>query len=118
MQRSDRLSEDVIKIFHNAKGSVIKNISKWTKNASVELDNEHELQHLKWDNHDSHFDHAAGEYEPLPTEHTHPKKADDSNHPVPDNTPKSALGIPPANTPTTQAEIDKTLTQNKDNSPD
>ena len=53
MQRNDRISEDVIKFFHNAKGSVSKNISKWTKNTSVELDNEHELQHQKWNNDDS-----------------------------------------------------------------
>ena len=29
MQRKDHLSDDVIKIFHNAKGSVKNNVEKW-----------------------------------------------------------------------------------------
>jgi len=73
MLRSDRLSEDVIKIFHNAKGSVRNNISKWTENATAETKSDYELNSPPRRNYDSSpFDHAAGEYEPLPREHTHP----------------------------------------------
>ena len=94
MQRNDRLSEDVIKIFHNAKGSVSKNISKWTKNANVKLDNEHVPKHPQSNNHDSPFDHAAGEYEPLSEERTHFNTAEDSNIPVHDNTTQSTFETP------------------------
>ena len=105
MQSSDRLSEDVIKIFHNAKGSVRKNISKWTEDANIELDNGHEPQHPKWINYDSPFDHAAGEYEPLPEERIHLNTAGVSNTPVHNNTTQSAFETPPASKSITLAEI-------------
>lgn len=90
MLRNDRLSEDVIKIFHNAKGSVRNNISKWTENATAETKSAYELKSTQRRNYDaSPFDHAAGEYEPLPREHTHPSIAEVHN----DSIKKDAIKI-------------------------
>lgn len=36
MDRADKISEDVIKIFHNAKGSIFNNILEWTENLKDE----------------------------------------------------------------------------------
>lgn len=87
MQRSDQISQDVIKIFHNAKGSVSKNISKWTVKDNVEPDNSQPLQPTKWKNHDSPFEHIAGECETLPNE---------SNPPIHGTNVLSTIKIPTA----------------------
>ncbi len=36
MELADRVSESVIKIFHNAKGSIVHDVTKWTKNLETE----------------------------------------------------------------------------------
>lgn len=47
MQREDRYSEDVIKIFHNAKGSIKNKIDEWTDNENRKQENEPEPQKSK-----------------------------------------------------------------------
>lgn len=36
MDFSDKLSEDVIKIFHNAKGSIVNDVMKWAQDLKEE----------------------------------------------------------------------------------
>lgn len=64
MERKDHISDDVIRIFHNAKGSVRNNLEKWVDNTDVEVANSEEPNDIGW-NPNSQRDHAAGEYEPL-----------------------------------------------------
>lgn len=63
MQRKDHLSDDVIKIFHNAKGSVKNNVEKWVDPNDTQMTKSEETN-IGW-NSTSQRDHAAGEYEPL-----------------------------------------------------
>ena len=80
MQREDYLSNDVIKIFHNAKISVKNNVEKWVDNENYIVDSK-EPTDIEW-NSNSQRDQAAGEYEPLQERNTPyfntRKKADDS----------------------------------------
>ena len=72
MQRKDHLSDDVIKIFHNAKGSVKNNLEKWVDNNNSQMTNNEEPIDIGWNlNSNSQRDHAAGEYEPLQERNTH-----------------------------------------------
>lgn len=103
MQHNDRLSEDVIKIFHNAKGSVRNNITKWTKNASVDISNE-----AQWKNHDSSFNHAVGES-------THLNTKEDSNPPVKGSSTKSMFGAQSISENLQQATFGQKNSSNKDN---
>ncbi|QUW21615.1 hypothetical protein JSQ81_17760 [Sporosarcina sp. Marseille-Q4063] len=81
MQRKDHLSDDVIRIFHNAKGSVKNNVEKWVDNNDAQMANSEEPADVEW-NSNSQRDHAAGEYEPLQERNTHAfstlKEQDDS----------------------------------------
>ena len=70
MQRKDHISDDVIKIFHNAKGSVKNNLEKWVDNNDAQMANSEEPIDIGW-NSNSQRDHAAGEYEPLHERNTH-----------------------------------------------
>ena len=72
MLQEDRFSEDVIKIFHNAKGSLRNKIVEWTSNHESNTDYEHKPLRTHWNATHSQtpFDHAAGEYEPLPQSET------------------------------------------------
>ncbi len=42
MQRKDHISDDVIRIFHNAKGSVKNNLEKWVDNTDAQVANSEE----------------------------------------------------------------------------
>lgn len=44
MDLSDRVSEDVIKIFHNAKGSIFKDVIKWTEVLSNEQHKTYQIE--------------------------------------------------------------------------
>ena len=61
MLKKDHMSNEVIKIFHNSKGSVKNNLDKWVNHAYENDDEEVNLQR----------NHAAGEYEPLQERNTH-----------------------------------------------
>lgn len=72
MQRKDHLSDDVIKIFHNAKGSVKNNLEKWVDTNNTQTTNSEEPIDIGWNsNSNSQHDHAAGEYEPLQERNKH-----------------------------------------------
>ena len=72
MQQKDHLSDDVIKIFHNAKGSVKNNLEKWVDNINTQTTNSEEPIDIGWNsNSNSQYDHAAGEYEPLQERNKH-----------------------------------------------
>ena len=72
MQRKDHLSDDVIKIFHNSKGSVKNNLEKWVDNTDAQMANSEDPIDIGWNsNSNSQRDHAAGEYEPLQERNTH-----------------------------------------------
>ncbi len=70
MQQEDRFSEDVIKIFHNAKGSLRHKIVEWTNDYEAFHDCEQDKNYWKTAYPPTPFDHAAGEYEPLPQKET------------------------------------------------
>jgi hypothetical protein len=92
MQQKDHLSDDVIKIFHNAKGSVKNNVEKWIENNNSYMAGNEEPTDIGW-NSNSQPDRAAGEYEPLQERNTHTfstrREQDDSrkhhSEPVPEN---------------------------------
>ncbi|MBO1912811.1 hypothetical protein J4G37_49410, partial [Microvirga sp. 3-52] len=69
MQQKDHLSDDVIKIFHNAKGSVKNDVEKWIENNNFYMANHEKPTDMGW-NSNSQRDHAAGEYEPLEERNT------------------------------------------------
>ncbi|WP_172369945.1 hypothetical protein [Sporosarcina jiandibaonis] len=72
MQRKDHLSDDVIKIFHNAMGSVKNNVEKWTDHNAAYMAGSEETVDRDWNsNSNSQRNHAAGEYEPLQERNTH-----------------------------------------------
>lgn len=68
MQQEDRFSEDVIKIFHNAKGSLAHKIVEWTNDYEASHTHDSNIKHWHATYPSTPFDHAAGEYEPLPRE--------------------------------------------------
>jgi len=69
MPNNDHISDEVVKIFHNSKGSIKKNLEKWV-NHTDEI-KEDDKVNLNWDsNADSQHNHAAGEYEPLQERNT------------------------------------------------
>jgi len=69
MQREDQFLEDVLKIFHNSKGSIRNTIEKLQNNVQVELLDEHEFLHAEWKPYpEIPFKHASGQYEPLSRE--------------------------------------------------
>ena len=85
MQRKDHISDDVIRIFHNAKGSVKNNLEKWVDNTDAQVANSEEPINIGW-NPNSQRDHAAGEYEPLQERDTHTfSTRKDQKDSVPDN---------------------------------
>lgn len=68
MQQEDRFSKDVIKIFHNAKGSLAHKIVEWTNDYEASRTHDPNTKHRHPAYPSTPFDHAAGEYEPLPRE--------------------------------------------------
>lgn len=72
MQLDSRLSKEIIKIFHNSKGSVQNNIVKWTNNTIDKRTHEK----TNWDTLSEHIpnSHLAGQYEHRPQQnnYTHP----------------------------------------------
>lgn len=84
MQHKDHLSDDVIRIFHNAKGSVKNNVEKWVNHIDAQMSNSEESADIGW-NSNSQRDHAAGEYEPIqerntPTFSTRKEQEDSKKH--------------------------------------
>ena len=73
MQREDQFLEDVLKIFHNSKGSVRNTIRKWHNDERPETTDKY--LRAEWKPYPNiPFNHAAGQYEPLSIETKHVPK--------------------------------------------
>lgn len=84
MQLNDRLSAEIIKIFHNSKGSIQNDIIKWTNQPS----DKHIHEMKNWDSYleQPSTPHAAGEFEHHLHQKTYTQPEELSNNTIEEST--------------------------------
>jgi len=82
VQPEDQFLEDVLKIFHNSKGSVINTIIKRQNSEQSEMNDNNEHLHAEWKPYpEVPFKHASGQYESLSGKMANSKHNDCRNKP-------------------------------------